>query len=67
MHSSQQRPGGGPSQQSCDEQDFAGRAGQRVGWFRFYYDADRWEWSPEVQRMHGYDAGSVTPSTEVVL
>ncbi len=38
-----------------------------MGWFRFYLDDDRWEWSPEVQHMHGYDAGAVTPTTEVVL
>jgi ANTAR domain/PAS fold len=38
-----------------------------VGWFRFYFDDERWEWSPEVQRMHGYLPGSVTPTTEVVL
>ena len=40
---------------------------ERVGWFRFYFDDERWEWSPEVQRMHGYLPGSVTPTTEVVL
>jgi hypothetical protein len=38
-----------------------------VGWFRFYFDDDRWEWSPEVQRMHGYAPGSVNPTTELVL
>jgi PAS domain S-box-containing protein len=40
---------------------------QRVGWFRFYFDDDRWEWSPQVERMHGYLPGSVTPTTEMVL
>ena len=40
---------------------------QRVGWFRFYFDDDRWEWSPQVERMHGYLPGSVTPTTELVL
>jgi PAS domain S-box-containing protein len=40
---------------------------QRVGWFRFYFDDDRWEWSPEVQRMHGYAPGSVNPTTRLVL
>jgi ANTAR domain/PAS fold len=39
----------------------------RVGWFRFYFDLDRWEWSPEVQRMHGYPPGSINPTTELVL
>ena len=47
----------------------AGAAGapQRVGWFRFYFDDDRWEWSPQVERMHGYLPGSVTPTTEMIL
>ena len=40
---------------------------QRVGWFRFFFDDDRWEWSPEVQRMHGYEPGTVTPTTAQVL
>jgi hypothetical protein len=40
---------------------------QRVGWFRFYFDDDRWEWSPQVQRMHGYLPGSVNPTTEMVM
>ena len=40
---------------------------QRVGWFRFYFDDDRWEWSAQVERMHGYLPGSVTPTTEMVL
>jgi hypothetical protein len=40
---------------------------QRIGWFRFYFDDDRWEWSPQVERMHGYLPGSVNPTTEMVL
>src|ERR1700733_11561145 len=48
------------------EQAFAG-APQRVGWFRFYFEDQRWEWSEQVQRMHGYEPGTVTPTTEVVL
>jgi len=47
-------------------QAFAG-APQRVGWFRFYFDDERWEWSEQVQRMHGYEPGTVTPTTELVL
>jgi ANTAR domain/PAS fold len=39
----------------------------RVGWYRFYFGDDRWEWSPEVQRMHGYAPGTVSPTTELVL
>jgi hypothetical protein len=47
-------------------QAFAGDP-QRVGWFRFYFADQRWEWSEQVQRMHGYEPGTVTPTTEVVL
>lgn len=39
----------------------------RVGWVRYFFDEDRWEWSPEVARIHGYEPGSVTPTTELVL
>jgi ANTAR domain/PAS fold len=49
------------------EQALAGGAPQRVGWFRFYFHDQRWEWSDQVQRMHGYEPGSVTPTTELVL
>jgi PAS domain S-box-containing protein len=40
---------------------------QRVGWFCFYFDDDRWEWSPQVEKMHGYLPGTVNPTTELVL
>jgi len=49
------------------EQALAGGAPQRVGWFRFYFADQRWEWSEDVQRMHGYEPGSVTPDTDLVL
>ncbi len=49
------------------EQALAGGAPQRVGWFRFYFTDQRWEWSEQVQRMHGYEPGSVTPTTDLVL
>jgi PAS domain S-box-containing protein len=42
-------------------------APERVGAFRFYFDDQRWEWSEQVQRMHGYQPGAVTPTTELVL
>jgi PAS domain S-box-containing protein len=42
-------------------------APERVGAFRFYFDDERWEWSQQVQRMHGYQPGTVTPTTELVL
>ena len=40
---------------------------ERIGWFRFYFDDERWEWSPQVEKMHGYLPGTVTPTTEMVL
>lgn len=49
------------------EQALGSGAAQPAGWFRFYFADQRWEWSEEVQRMHGYAAGSVTPTTELVL
>jgi hypothetical protein len=49
------------------EEALAAGGPQRVGWFRFYFDDDRWEWSPQVAKMHGYLPGSVTPTTEMVL
>lgn len=42
-------------------------ASDRTGWFRFYFDNQRWEWSDEVQRLHGYQPGTVTPTMELVL
>jgi hypothetical protein len=39
-------------QAAAAEQALAG-APQRAGWFRFYFDDQRWEWSEQVERMHG--------------
>ncbi|SPM32939.1 antitermination regulator, partial [Mycobacterium rhizamassiliense] len=49
------------------EQALAGGAPQSVGWFRFYFEDQRWEWSDQVQRMHGYTPGTVAPTTELVI
>ncbi|WP_118914455.1 PAS and ANTAR domain-containing protein [Mycobacterium shigaense] len=49
------------------EQALVGGAPARAGWFRFYFDDQRWEWSEQVQQMHGYEPGTVTPTTELVL
>jgi len=49
------------------ESALAGDAPQRVGWFRFYFIDQRWDWSEQVQLMHGYQPGTVTPTTELVL
>jgi hypothetical protein len=39
----------------------------RVGGFSFWFVDERWEWSDEVFRMHGYEPGSVVPTTQLVL
>jgi hypothetical protein len=38
-----------------------------MGWFRFYFDEQRWQWSEQVARLHGYEPGTVVPTTELVL
>ena len=38
-----------------------------VGWVRFYFAGERWEWSPQVARMYGYAHGAVRPTTTLVL
>ena len=38
-----------------------------VGSFRFWFVDQRWEWSDEVARMHGYEPGAVVPTTELLL
>ncbi|MGV0715422.1 PAS and ANTAR domain-containing protein [Mycolicibacterium sp. XJ662] len=53
--------------QTSAEHALAGGDPQRVGWFRFYFADERWEWSPQVQRMHGYEPGTVEPTTDLVL
>ena len=40
---------------------------QQIGWFRLYFTDDRWEWSDQVQRLHGYEPGTVVPTTALVL
>ena len=45
----------------------AGGDPQRVGSFRFYFADQRWEWSSQVAHIHGYEPGTVTPTTELVL
>jgi fructose-specific component phosphotransferase system IIB-like protein len=49
------------------EHALAGGEPQRVGWFRFYFADERWEWSPQVEHMHGYQPGTVRPTTDLVL
>ena len=40
---------------------------QAAGWCRFHFADQRWEWSPEVEALHGYRPGTVVPNTELVL
>ncbi|MEZ5212785.1 PAS and ANTAR domain-containing protein [Gordonia sp. PP30] len=40
--------------------------GNRVGGFRYWFDSDVWEWSPEVAAMHGYGPGECEPTTELL-
>jgi ANTAR domain-containing protein/PAS domain-containing protein len=56
------KPGNSPVERAR-----AGDAFQRVGWYRFYFDDERWEWSPEVEAIHGYRPGTANPTTDVVL
>lgn len=49
------------------EHMLSGGEPQHVGWFRFYFDDERWEWSSQVERMHGYEPGAVRPTTDLVL
>ncbi|BBY29020.1 PAS and ANTAR domain-containing protein [Mycolicibacterium sediminis] len=49
------------------DQALQGGAPQRVGRFEYHYATDTWTWSDTVARMHGYEPGEVTPTTELVL
>ena len=49
------------------ERVFASGKPQRVGSFRYLIDDDRWEWSDDVARMHGYAPGTVRPTTDLLL
>lgn len=42
-------------------------SGETVGSFRFLLVDQRWEWSAEVARMHGYEPRDVVPTTELIL
>jgi hypothetical protein len=38
-----------------------------VGWYRYHFADERWEWSAEVQAMHGYQSDPADPSTALVF
>ena len=53
---------------SALDQALTGGQPQTVGRFRFFFDDERWEWSDEVQEIHGYAVGEIpNPTTEQVL
>jgi hypothetical protein len=49
------------------DQALLGGAPQRVGTFEYQYATDTWSWSETVARLHGYEPGTVQPTTELVL
>jgi hypothetical protein len=53
--------GAGLDSDSPLEQALAGGKPQRAGRFRLYFDGEHCEWSPEVERLHGYEPGTVSP------
>ncbi|MDH6246623.1 PAS and ANTAR domain-containing protein [Mycobacterium sp. OTB74] len=61
-------------QESVDSQEswevaavFSGGETQRVGKFQYFVADQRWVWSDQVARMHGYEPGAVQPTTELLL
>lgn len=59
---------GGTEQDSELDRALTGGQAQTVGRFRFFIDQERWEWSPEVQQLHGYAPGAMpNPTTAQVL
>jgi hypothetical protein len=48
-------------------QPLTGGWSDHLGWFCFQFDDARWVWSPQVEQMHGYPPGTVSPRTELVL
>jgi len=67
LASFEERAPDGDAELPSVEYALAGGAPQRVGWFRFFFADERWEWSPQVERMHGYEPGTVQPTTALVL
>ncbi|MGY1946986.1 PAS and ANTAR domain-containing protein [Nocardia asiatica] len=53
---------------SSAKYDDRGRPGlETIGSFRFWFADQRWEWSDQVARLHGYAPGTVEPTTELLL
>ncbi len=45
----------------------AGGDSPKAGGFKFFVADQRWVWSDDLARMHGYKPGQVQPSTELLL
>ncbi|WP_169813645.1 PAS and ANTAR domain-containing protein [Nocardia pseudobrasiliensis] len=41
--------------------------GPTVGGFQFWFATQRWEWSAEVYRLHGYTPRQIEPTTDLML
>jgi ANTAR domain/PAS fold len=63
----QSRPAGDETPDGLTERPTVVSDYLNVGAFRFWFVGQRWEWSDEVARMHGYEPGDVTPTTELLL
>jgi PAS domain S-box-containing protein len=46
---------------------FSGGETQRVGKFQYVIANQQWVWSDQVARIHGYEPGTVQPTTELLL
>ncbi len=46
---------------------YANRWSQELSWFHVSFDDGRWTLSPQVERMHGYYAGMLSPGTALML
>jgi PAS domain S-box-containing protein len=55
------------SHEMFDDADAVRLRWPRVGRFSYFTAEDRWEWSDAVAEMHGYESGTVSPTTELVL
>ncbi|WP_174187750.1 PAS and ANTAR domain-containing protein [Nocardia barduliensis] len=57
-----------PGNGSRAKSDGRARPGlETIGSFRFWFADQRWEWSDQVTRLHGYAPGTVEPTTELLL
>ncbi|MFI6871534.1 PAS and ANTAR domain-containing protein [Nocardia sp. NPDC050406] len=56
-----------PAPGETDGAPAAAQHQESVGGFRFWFVGQRWEWSDEVARMHGYEPGEVEPTTELLM